>query len=70
MATDRIYQGEDGDWFFLRRGEDAGPFPSYDHAEIALDRFVRTKHARVTGKLPSWRSVKRVVLRRASPIAA
>ena len=44
MTSDRIYQDEDGRWFFALRGDsDAGPYRTSSEAEAALERFVRRK---------------------------
>jgi hypothetical protein len=41
MATERIYQGEDAQWYFNVRGNQTmGPFTSHSEAESALDAHV------------------------------
>jgi len=54
MNTDRIYQGDDHDWYFTVRGNQAiGPFPSFHDAETALTQHVKKCSKRVNGK-PGW----------------
>jgi hypothetical protein len=53
MATDRIFQGEDQQWYFNVRGNQAaGPFPSSQHAAEALARHVRTCKRRIELSVP------------------
>lgn len=43
MSTDRIFQGEDQQWYFNVRGNQAvGPFASFADADDALKRHVHT----------------------------
>ena len=43
MNTDRIFQNGDGDWYYTKRGDDAGPFDSEAAARAALRRYLRRK---------------------------
>ena len=41
MANDRIYQNDDGEWFFRVRGNhDVGPFPTEAQAVEKLEKHV------------------------------
>ena len=49
MTTDRIYQNDQGEWFFHLRGEQsAGPFINYDEAAWELNNFVQRKNIQFT----------------------
>ncbi|MCB1686105.1 MAG: hypothetical protein KDI31_16530 [Pseudomonadales bacterium] len=42
MDSQRIYQGEDGQWYFGVRGNQVkGPFPTEHNASVALDAHIR-----------------------------
>lgn len=44
-TTERIYQDDQGDWFFHLRGEQsAGPFVNFDEAEWELNKFIKSKN--------------------------
>jgi hypothetical protein len=50
MSTDRIFQGEDQQWYFNVRGNQAvGPFVSLTEAEGALNRHVKSCVRRTQG---------------------
>ncbi len=50
MSTDRIFQGEDQQWYFNVRGNQAiGPFESLAEADVALKRHVRNCVRRTQG---------------------
>ena len=44
MTSERIYQDNDGDWFFSKRGEHAGPFDSPKAAERELRLYLRRRN--------------------------
>jgi hypothetical protein len=53
MATDRIFQGEDQQWYFNVRGNQAvGPFATSQLAAEALIRHVRTCKRRTELAVP------------------
>lgn len=66
--TDRIYQGEDQQWYFNVRGNQAvGPFASQHEAGAALRAHVKTCKRRTDFTLPwlqDWNPAK--LLRRAA----
>jgi hypothetical protein len=68
MATDRIFQGEDQQWYFNVRGNQAaGPYPSSQHAAEALARHVKVckRRAEFTVSWPrDWRPTR--LLRRSA----
>lgn len=70
MTTDRIFQGEDQQWYFNVRGNQAvGPFASAQLASDALTRHVRTCQRRIEFAVPwprEWRP-SRLLRRAASP---
>ncbi|MFW6092919.1 MAG: hypothetical protein ACODAC_03020 [Pseudomonadota bacterium] len=48
MKTERIFQGEDQQWYFNVRGNQAvGPFASFGDAADALSEHVRTCKRRI-----------------------
>jgi len=48
MSKDRVFSGEDGQWYFSIRGNQAsGPFPSRQVAEQQLIRHVNACRKRV-----------------------
>jgi len=50
MSSDRVFLGEDGQWYFNVRGNQAsGPFPSRQDAEQQLIRHVNACRRRVEG---------------------
>jgi len=50
MSTDRIFQGEDQQWYFNVRGNQAvGPFGSFAEADDALKRHVHACVRRTQG---------------------
>ena len=56
MDTERIYQGEDAQWYFHVRGnQQMGPFATNGEAEAALDAHVAACRRRLelTSLLPS-----------------
>ena len=56
MSTDRIFQGEDQQWYFSVRGNQAmGPFVSFSDADDALKRHVSSCVRRTQGGL-AWPS--------------
>lgn len=65
--TDRIFQGEDQQWYFSVRGNQAvGPFACVNDAGDALNRHVRTCKRRTDSALPwpaEWNPAR--LLRRA-----
>lgn len=53
MTTDRIFQGEDQQWYFNVRGNQAvGPFASVQDAGDALRKHVKTCKRRTDFTLP------------------
>ena len=68
MQTDRIFQGEDQQWYFNVRGNQAvGPFASLQDADDALSRHVTTckRRTELTSPWPrDWNPVR--LLRRAA----
>jgi len=53
MTTNRIFQGEDGEWYFHMRGNQAaGPFASFQEAGAALNRHVKTCKRRTDFNIP------------------
>ncbi len=53
MTTERIFQGEDQQWYFNVRGNQAaGPFPSFKDAADALARHVKVCKRRTDFTLP------------------
>lgn len=53
MTTNRIFQGEDQQWYFHMRGNQAaGPFESYQEAGAALTRHVKTCKRRTDFSIP------------------
>jgi hypothetical protein len=64
MTRDRIYQNNDGEWFYSLRGDaDAGPYASFELAESALHLFVQRKRALLNGLAlrARWRAVKQAL---------
>jgi hypothetical protein len=54
MSDERVFLGEDGQWYFNVRGNQAnGPFPSKNDAEQQLLRHVHACRKRVEGGL-AW----------------
>jgi hypothetical protein len=53
--NDRIYKGEDDQWYFAIRGNQrGGPFRSYDDAEAGLNRHVDRCKQRLGGAPLRW----------------
>ncbi len=67
MTTNRIFQGEDQQWYFHVRGNQAaGPFASQQEAGSALNQHVRACQRRTEFALPwprAWTPTR--LLRRA-----
>ena len=51
MSSERIYQDDDGQWFYSRRGEHAGPFASKDGAETELAKYLRGRNRQLNSDL-------------------
>ena len=70
MSTERIYQDEQGDWFFHLRGEQsAGPFLNFDEAEWELSKFIKRKNDQFTRPIvPALKRLMRRAPRMATPI--
>jgi len=51
MTTERIYQDEDGQWFFSRRGDHAGPFGSETKAERELRKYLQIRNRKLNSDL-------------------
>lgn len=68
MTTNRIFQGEDQQWYFHVRGNQAvGPFPSHLDAGTALGEHVRVCKRRTDLTIPwprEWTPTR--LLRRAA----
>jgi len=47
MNSERIYQDEDNQWFYSRRGEHAGPYASEQEARRELKLYVRGRNRRL-----------------------
>lgn len=55
MQTNRIFQGDDQQWYFHVRGNQAvGPFGSSKDAEMGLGEHVKTCQRRVDTSVPSF----------------
>lgn len=45
MTSERIYQQEDdGQWYYSRRGEHAGPFATQPEAAREMNRYINRKN--------------------------
>jgi len=51
MEKERIYQDDDGQWFYSRRGDHAGPFSTHDAADRALRKYLRTRNRQINSDL-------------------
>ncbi len=69
MTTDRVYQGDDNQWYFNIRGnQPLGPFETYHLAEKALHDHVSRHSARVSSRIRWPRVLKPTrILRRSAP---
>lgn len=43
MASERIYQDENNQWFYSRRGDHAGPFETQDAARKELNKYLHVR---------------------------
>ncbi len=48
---ERIYQEDDGQWFYSRRGDHAGPFITHDAADRALRKYLRSRSRKIDSDL-------------------
>ena len=48
---ERIYQDDDGQWFYSRRGDHAGPFTTHDAANRALRKYLRSRSRKLDSDL-------------------
>jgi hypothetical protein len=69
MSTERVFLGEDGQWYFNVRGNQAqGPFATRHEAEQRLVRYVKACRKRVELGVSWPQSLKSVrLLRRLRP---
>jgi hypothetical protein len=69
MATERVFMGEGGQWYFNVRGNQAqGPFATRPEAEQSLARHVDACRSRLEGGMAWPRPLKSVrLLRRLRP---
>jgi len=51
MTSERIYQDEDGQWYYSRRGDHAGPFPSHDIAARELNKYIGVRNRKLNSDL-------------------
>lgn len=52
MTSERIYQqDEDGQWYYSRRGEHAGPFASQREAVSEMNKYINHKNRRLNSDL-------------------
>jgi len=71
MSTERVFLGEDGQWYFNVRGNQAnGPFASQHEAEQQLIRHVNLCRNRVEGGITWPQDLKPArLLRRLRPVS-
>lgn len=71
MSSERVFLGEDGQWYFNVRGNQAdGPYASQREAEQHLLRHVNACRQRVEGILPWPRQLHPArLLRRMRPVS-
>ncbi len=52
MTSERIYQQEnEGQWYYSRRGEHAGPFANHSDAEREMRHYIRQQNRRLNSDL-------------------
>lgn len=51
MSSERIYQDDDGHWFYSRRGDHAGPFGSQTKAERELRKYLKARMRKLNSDL-------------------
>ncbi len=51
MTSERIYENETGQWFYIRRGDHAGPFSSRESAERELQTYLRVRNRKLNSDL-------------------
>ena len=51
MDSERIYQDDDGQWFYSRRGDHAGPFNTHDAADRELRNYLRVRSRKLNSDL-------------------
>ena len=67
MSSSRIFQADDGQWYFKVRGnQNMGPYPSHSDAVHALGVYVSACRERLEGRLRWPRIFHPLRLRRAS----
>jgi len=68
MDSERIYQDEDGQWFYSRRGDHAGPFKTHDVADRELRKYLRARNRKLNSDLfgSSFDLVKSLFRKRAA----
>lgn len=57
MITERVFQHEDGSWYFRIRGNaTVGPYPNYREANDSLQRYVAScrRQSELTPSWPRW----------------